>query len=180
MQFGSMLALGASSCWFESSRFDFVLIILETFIYLLFIMAGSLISISSFICVAAAVAVILLRNPVHSVLFLVLSFCSGAIILLAMGAEFLGLMVLVVYVGAIAILFVFVVMMLNINMESRGSERKSLTFVGSGVVLLTLGGLSVFLPYTGTLPSSTSTFQGFGWANLFDCLNTLETLGQTL
>jgi NADH-quinone oxidoreductase subunit J len=134
MQFGSMLALGASSCWFESSRFDDSL---KRPYSLLIIMAGSLISVSSLVCVAAATAVILLRNPVHSVLFLVLSFCSGAIILLSIGAEFLGLMVLIVYVGAIAILFVFVVMMLNINIESRGSERKSLTFVGSSVVVLT-------------------------------------------
>ena len=59
-------------------------------------MAGSLISVSSFICVAAAFAVILMRNPVHSVLFLVLAFCSGAVLILSMGAEFLGLMVLIV------------------------------------------------------------------------------------
>jgi len=55
-----------------------------------------LISISAFVCVASSFAVILLRNPVHSVLWLVLSFCSGAVLLLAIGAEFLGLMVLIV------------------------------------------------------------------------------------
>ena len=93
MQFGSMLALGASSCWFESSRFDNFF--LNYFLFI-FIMAGSLISISAFICVASAFAVILLRNPVHSVLWLVLSFCSGAVLLLAIGAEFLGLIVLIV------------------------------------------------------------------------------------
>jgi NADH-quinone oxidoreductase subunit J len=123
-------------------------------------MASSLISFTSFLCVATAFAVILVRNPVHSVLFLVLSFCSGAVLLLAMGAEFLGLMVLIVYVGAIAILFLFVVMMLNINLESRGEERKSLTLVGSGVVLLTLVGLSSFLPYTGSVPESLNSFTG--------------------
>jgi NADH-quinone oxidoreductase subunit J len=71
-------------------------------------------------------------------------------------------------------------MMLNINLESRGTERASLTLVGSSVVLLTLAGLSSFLPNTGYAPESFSTFQGFGWADLFDCLNTLETLGQIL
>lgn len=152
MQFGSMFALGANSCWFESSRFDY-------FYFIYFIMAGSLISISAFICVFSAFAVIILRNPVHSVLWLVLSFCSGAVLLLAIGAEFLGLIVLIVYVGAIAILFLFVVIMLNINLESRGKERKSLTLVGSGLVILTLLCFSFFLSYTGDVPNSLAPFQ---------------------
>lgn len=59
-------------------------------------MASSLINISSFVCVFSSVAVILFRNPVHSVLFLVLSFCSGAVLILAIGSEFLGLIVLIV------------------------------------------------------------------------------------
>jgi NADH-quinone oxidoreductase subunit J len=143
-------------------------------------MPSFVINISSFICVAAALVVILTRNPVHSVLFLVLSFCSGAVLLLAMGAEFLGLMVLIVYVGAIAVLFLFVVMMLNINLESRGEERKSLILVGSGIVMLMLVFLSLFLPHTGAVPEALLDFQSFGWPMLFDRLNTLETLGQIL
>jgi NADH-quinone oxidoreductase subunit J len=59
-------------------------------------MVGSLISFSGFFCVFSSLAVILLRNPVHSVLWLVLAFCSGAVLLLAIGAEFLGLIVLIV------------------------------------------------------------------------------------
>jgi ribosomal protein S7 len=71
-------------------------------------------------------------------------------------------------------------MMLNINLESRGEERKSLTLVGSGIVVLTMLCLSTFLPQTGSVPAGLLDFQGFGWASLFDGLNSLETLGQIL
>ena len=71
-------------------------------------------------------------------------------------------------------------MILNINLESRGKERKSLTLVGSGLVLLALFCFSSFLSYTGDVPNSLSSFQAYGWSNLFDWLNTLEVLGQIL
>lgn len=56
-------------------------------------------------------------NPVFGVLFLVLSFLSSALFLISLGIDFIGLMLMVVYVGAIAVLFLFVVMMLNVNEE---------------------------------------------------------------
>lgn len=67
------------------------------------------------IAVMAAVAVISVRNPVHSVLFLVLTFFSVACTWIIAGAEFLGLALILVYVGAIMVLFLFVVMMLEID-----------------------------------------------------------------
>ena len=69
----------------------------------------------SFIAIFSALLVISSKNPVHSVLFLILSFvnCAGLFILL--GAEFLAMILIVVYVGAVAVLFLFVVMMLDIN-----------------------------------------------------------------
>jgi NADH-quinone oxidoreductase subunit J len=69
----------------------------------------------SVIAVAAAVMVISARNPVHSVLFLILAFFNGAGLFVLMGAEFLAMILVVVYVGAVAVLFLFVVMMLDIN-----------------------------------------------------------------
>ncbi|HEX2580767.1 MAG TPA: NADH-quinone oxidoreductase subunit J [Dongiaceae bacterium] len=63
----------------------------------------------------AGAMVIFARNPVHSVLFLILAFFSGAGLFLLAGAEFLAMMLVVVYVGAVAVLFLFVVMMLDIN-----------------------------------------------------------------
>ncbi len=69
----------------------------------------------AFVTVAAAVMVISARNPVHSVLFLILAFFNSAGLFILLGAEFLGMLLVVVYVGAVAVLFLFVVMMLDIN-----------------------------------------------------------------
>ena len=67
------------------------------------------------ICVASAVMVIASRNPVHSVLFLILAFVNAAGLFIMMGAEFLAMILVVVYVGAVAVLFLFVVMMLDVD-----------------------------------------------------------------
>jgi NADH-quinone oxidoreductase subunit J len=69
----------------------------------------------SAVAVAAGVMVISARNPVHSVLFLILAFFNGAGLFVLLGAEFLAMVLVVVYVGAVAVLFLFVVMMLDIN-----------------------------------------------------------------
>jgi NADH-quinone oxidoreductase subunit J len=69
----------------------------------------------SIIVIAAGVMVIASRNPVHSVLFLILAFFNAAGLFVLMGAEFLAFILVIVYVGAVAVLFLFVVMMLNIN-----------------------------------------------------------------
>ena len=67
------------------------------------------------VAIASGVMVIAQRNPVHSVLFLILAFFNAAGLFLLMGAEFLAMILIVVYVGAVAVLFLFVVMMLDIN-----------------------------------------------------------------
>jgi len=67
------------------------------------------------VAIASAVLVISARNPVHSVLFLILTFFNAAGLFVLMGAEFLAMILVVVYVGAVAVLFMFVVMMLDIN-----------------------------------------------------------------
>src|SRR6516164_8867244 len=67
------------------------------------------------ICVASAVMVIASRNPVHSVLFLILTFFNAAGLFLLLGAEFLAMILVIVYVGAVAVLFLFVVMMLDVD-----------------------------------------------------------------
>ncbi|KWV50187.1 NADH:ubiquinone oxidoreductase subunit J [Bradyrhizobium macuxiense] len=67
------------------------------------------------VCVASAVMVIVSRNPVHSVLFLILAFVNAAGLFILMGAEFLGMILIVVYVGAVAVLFLFVIMMLDVD-----------------------------------------------------------------
>src|ERR1700693_1460881 len=67
------------------------------------------------ICVASAVMVIASRNPVHSVLFLILAFVNASGLFILMGAEFLGMVLVFVYVGAVATLFLFVIMMLDVD-----------------------------------------------------------------
>jgi NADH-quinone oxidoreductase subunit J len=69
------------------------------------------------ILIAAALGVILARNPVYSALLLVLCFFNSAVIWLLLDAEFLGIVLVLVYVGAVMVLFLFVVMMLDVNLE---------------------------------------------------------------
>lgn len=69
----------------------------------------------SAVAIAAAFMVVASRNPVHSVMFLILTFFSAAGLFVLMGAEFLALLLVMVYVGAVAVLFLFVVMMLDVD-----------------------------------------------------------------
>ena len=79
--------------------------------------------------IASAVAVIFARNPVHSVLWLILAFFNAAGLMLLVGAEFIALLLVIVYVGAVAVLFLFVVMMLNIDFgELRSGFTANLPF----------------------------------------------------
>ena len=95
-------------------------------------------SILSAVVLLSALCVIAARNPVHSVLFLILAFFTSAGLLILIGAEFLAMLLVVVYVGAVAVLFLFVVMMLDVNFaELRAGFAKYLP-VGAviGLVLL--------------------------------------------
>src|ERR1700690_645941 len=67
------------------------------------------------LCVASAFMVIAAKNPVHSVLYLILTFVNAAGLFVLLGAEFLAMILIVVYVGAVAVLFLFVVMMLDVD-----------------------------------------------------------------
>ena len=69
----------------------------------------------AFVAIASGVMVVTARNPVHSVLFLILAFFNAAGLFVLMGAEFLAMILVIVYVGAVAVLFLFVVMMLDID-----------------------------------------------------------------
>jgi len=72
----------------------------------------------AFVTLAAGLLVVSARNPVHSVLFLITAFFSAAGLFVLLGAEFLAMLLIVVYVGAVAVLFLFVVMMLDIDFEA--------------------------------------------------------------
>ncbi len=90
------------------------------------------------VAVAAAVMVVSAKNPVHSVLFLILTFFNAAGLFVLIGAEFLAMVLVVVYVGAVAVLFMFVVMMLNVNFVRMRQGALQYLPIGAlvGIVLL--------------------------------------------
>src|SRR5271156_3334773 len=90
------------------------------------------------VCIASAIMVIAAKNPVHSVLFLILAFVNAAGLFVLVGAEFLAMILVVVYVGAVAVLFLFVVMMLDVDFaELRDGFLNSLP-VGGVIALIFL------------------------------------------
>ena len=93
----------------------------------------------AFVAVAAAFMVVAARNPVHSVMYLILTFFSAAGLFILMGAEFLALLLVMVYVGAVAVLFLFVVMMLDVDfVEMKQGFLKHIGFglLVAGILLL--------------------------------------------
>ena len=86
----------------------------------------------------AALMVVLSRQPVHAVLFLILAFFSSAGLIVLQGAEFLAMILIIVYVGAVAVLFLFVVMMLNTSGATGAAQPRRYWFFGllMGLVLL--------------------------------------------
>jgi len=100
------------------------------------------------LCVSSGAMVILARNPVHAVLFLILAFFNGAGLFILLGAEFLAMLLIIVYVGAVAVLFLFVVMMLDVDFAELKAGFIKNAPVGAligGVVLIELAAL--FLVY---------------------------------
>lgn len=125
------------------------------------------------VCVASAVMVIVSRNPVHSVLFLILAFVNASGLFILMGAEFLGMILIVVYVGAVAVLFLFVIMMLDVDFtELREGFLEYLPFglvIGAIFLaeLLLVGGGWVINPdiaksATSTIPANVSNTEALG------------------
>ena len=82
----------------------------------------------SIIAVFSAIMVTVSRNTVHSVFFLILDFISISCLFIMIGAEFIGMIMLIVYVGAVAVLFLFVVMMFNVSQQNNEQLREKKTF----------------------------------------------------
>jgi NADH-quinone oxidoreductase subunit J len=97
----------------------------------------------SAVLIASAFAVIVSRNPVHSVLYLILAFVNGAGLFLLAGAEFLAMILVVVYVGAVAVLFLFVVMMLDVDFAALRQGFTKYLPIGAAVGAVVLGELGL-------------------------------------
>jgi len=97
----------------------------------------------AFVAIASALMVVVARNPVHSVMFLIMTFFTAAGLFILMGAEFLALLLVMVYVGAVAVLFLFVVMMLDVDFVSlRSGFANNLPM---GLVVASILLLEIFL-----------------------------------
>jgi len=114
------------------------------------------------VTVGAGAGVVISRNPVYSVLFLILAFFNSAALFVLIGAEFIAMILVIVYVGAVAVLFLFVVMMLDINVAKLKEGFLDYLPVGAGIGILLfveiLWGLGVFGATSGTV----STFSKAG------------------
>jgi NADH-quinone oxidoreductase subunit J len=109
------------------------------------------------VAVASAVMVISSRNPVHSVLFLILCFFNAAGLFILMGAEFLAMILVVVYVGAVAVLFLFVVMMLDVDFVKLREGMAQYLPVGGVIGLILLAELLLVLGTWNVAPEALRT-----------------------
>jgi NADH-quinone oxidoreductase subunit J len=132
------------------------------------------------ICVASAVMVIASRNPVHSVLFLILAFVNAAGLFVLTGAEFLAMILVIVYVGAVAVLFLFVVMMLDVDFTALRQGFLNYLPIGGLVGIVFFGELvAMVLVGSGALGSGATKAIASPIPPLADVTNT-EALGRVL
>jgi len=144
----------------------------------------------SAVLIGAALMVIASRNPVHSVLFLILAFFNAAALFILLGAEFLALILLIVYVGAVAVLFLFVVMMLDIDFVEMKHGALQYLPLGLlvGVILaaeLVFAGISTLSSTAGgklphATPAGMTNTEAFGHVLYTDYIYYFETAGLIL
>jgi NADH-quinone oxidoreductase subunit J len=132
----------------------------------------------SFLLLLTSIFVFISKNPVHSVLFLILTFCNASAILFLFNAEFLGLIFIIIYVGAIAVLFLFVVMMLNVKIYS-SDEFSYLPFIFLGGFILIV---QIFLVLEKAFSNSNlwNTSLPYSFDHYLDNLTSIDFLGQSL
>jgi NADH-quinone oxidoreductase subunit J len=126
----------------------------------------------------SAFFVVKAKNPVDSVLFLVLVFLNAAAYLLLIEAEFLALIFLVIYVGAIAVLFLFIVMMLDIKIQR--SKESIYQYIPFALIFGLLFFLEIFLSLTNTFSNTQIKLDNLSWISFIDSLSNIEVLGQVL
>ena len=136
----------------------------------------------SSIIIFSAVMVITVQNPVHSVLFLILSFIASSALLFFLEVEFIPFIFIVVYVGAIAVLFLFVVMMLDIKITTVNKDLLKYFPIGSLIGLFFL--IEILHTLYKDIPALPSNFLDsyklINWINNIDGITNMESLGQIL
>lgn len=137
----------------------------------------------SAVAIISAIMVISAKNPIHSILSLILVFCNAAGLFILLQVEFLAMIFLVVYVGAIAILFLFVVMMLNIKLIELNENLLRYLPVGSLVAIIFL--LEIFLMIDSDIvplldSDYTKSIPVVAWSTQLESLTNIETLGDLI
>jgi len=133
-----------------------------------------------FIALLSAILVVNVLNPVHAVLLLILVFASSASILLILGAEFLALVFLVVYLGAIAVLFLFVVMCLNIKFVELNSSQ--FNYLPINTLAISIVALHIsYLIYSTLYIKYDINFSSYcEFINYLDSYSNIQIIGQSL
>jgi NADH-quinone oxidoreductase subunit J len=138
----------------------------------------------SSILLSSSLVVITARNPIHSVLFMILVFLNVVFILISLEVEFLALTFVIVYVGAVAVLFLFVVMMLNIKITSLNKELIHYFPIGGLVGLIFLFNVILVMLSSGVNSSLTSRvlkkYDYIDWLSLVDSPTNIEVIGQVV
>jgi len=136
----------------------------------------------SSVILTSGLVVITARNPIHSVLFMILVFVNVVFILIFLEAEFLALTFVIVYVGAVAVLFLFVVMMLNIKITELNKELVHYFPIGGLVGFIFLFSILYILLTNGvSSPISNSLMSYYSYMNWFELIdnpNNIEVIGQ--
>jgi NADH:ubiquinone oxidoreductase subunit 6 (subunit J) len=128
----------------------------------------------------AAIGVVSVSNPIHSILCLILVFSLSGISLLTIGIEFLGLLYILVYVGAIAVLFLFVIMCLNLESRTLISKVNYLPLVAILSTLLAIIMSTVLVPYVNASPVTFIPYSLKSWDQLLTSVSDIEVIGQVL
>jgi NADH-quinone oxidoreductase subunit J len=131
----------------------------------------------SFVMIASALAVVFARSPVHSVLFLITAFFSAAGLFVLLGAEFLAMLLIIVYVGAVAVLFLFVVMMLDVDFASlKEGFARYLPLGGlvAGIAAIEMVVVAFAVAHTGAAAKNTAPMASAAG------LSNAETIGRVL
>ena len=174
-----MLALGVGDRRFKSYHPELLNFMADLEILFFFFFSS--------IAISSSILIIRSKNPIHSILFLILVFCNLTGLLLTSGIEFLSILLIIIYVGAIAVLFLFVIMMLDIQIFQKNINENFgylpisllISFIFFIEILYILN--QIFLPYNFFLNKNFYYLFSYNqWINSIDFIQNTETLGQIL
>lgn len=134
----------------------------------------------SILMIASSIGILVSRNPVHSILYLILTFSWLAVVLIMIGIEFLAMLVMIVYIGAIAVLFLFVVMLLNIRIIELNQQVIKYSWVGALISISFILEVLFAYYYTFGLNAGPKTTTYLNWILYLDTVTNIELLGQLI